>query len=197
MNDIDGSVDIGELPARDRILRTAHGLFYGEGIRATGIDRVIAASGVTKVTFYRHFPSKNDLIVAYLDMRHARWMAWFSEALARHGDRHPGALALVPAMGEWFRDEALGDYRGCAFLNGVGEMGPALPEVVEITRRHKQDMTDAIVGRLPASRQRRKLAAALALAVDGAIVQAQFADDPAPALKGLQLIVESLTGDTA
>jgi len=156
MNDIDGSVDIGELPARDRILRTAHDLFYGEGIRATGIDRVIAASGVTKVTFYRHFPSKNELIVAYLDMRHARWMAWFSEALARHGDRHPGALALVPAMGEWFRGEALGDYRGCAFLNGVGEMGPALPEVVQITRRHKQDMTDAIAGRLPGSRTTRR-----------------------------------------
>jgi len=50
------------LPARERILLTAHELFYRDGIRATGIDRVIAESGVTKVTFYRHFPSKNDLI---------------------------------------------------------------------------------------------------------------------------------------
>ena len=48
--------------ARDRILHTAHDLFYREGIRATGIDRIIATAGVTKVTFYRHFPSKNDLI---------------------------------------------------------------------------------------------------------------------------------------
>lgn len=197
MNDIDGSVDIGELPARDRILRTAHDLFYAEGIRATGIDRVIAASGITKVTFYRHFPSKNDLIVAYLGLRHLRWMAWFTEALARHGGARAGAPALVPTMGEWFGGQALGDYRGCAFLNGVGEMGPALPEVIEVTRRHKQDMTDAIAGLLPASRQRRKLAAALALAVDGAIVQAQFADEPGPVLKSLQLIVESLLADTA
>src|ERR1700761_9011750 len=88
--------------ARDRILLTAHDLFYGEGIRATGIDRVIAASGVTKVTFYRHFPSKNDLILAYLDLRHGRWMDWFNGALERHGGAakgaDSGAGALVPTM---------------------------------------------------------------------------------------------------
>ena len=65
----------GTPSARDRILRTAHDLFYRDGIRATGIDRVIAESGVAKLTFYRHFPSKNDLIRAYLDYRHQRWRA--------------------------------------------------------------------------------------------------------------------------
>lgn len=192
MNDTVGSVDIGELPARDRILRTAHDLFYAEGIRATGIDRVIAESGVTKVTFYRHFPSKNDLIVAYLALRHERWMSWFTEALTRHGGPSKGAQALTPTLAEWFDGAALGRFRGCAFLNGVGEMGPALPEVVEVTRGHKQDMTDAIAALLPSSRRRAKTAAALALAVDGAIVQAQFAPDPAPVLKGFQLIVDAV-----
>ena len=189
MDDTNGSVDIGELPARERILRTAHDLFYAEGIRATGIDRVIAASGVTKVTFYRHFPSKNDLILAYLDLRHGRWMDWFTGALARHGGAATGADALVPAMAEWFGGQALGEFRGCAFLNGVGEMGPSLPEVVAVTRRHKQDMTDAIAALLPASRQRRKIAAALSMAVDGAIEQAQYAEDPASVLKSLQRVV--------
>lgn len=196
MNDTDGSVDIGELPARDRILRTAHDLFYAEGIRATGIDRVIAASGVTKVTFYRHFPSKNDLILAYLDLRHARWMDWFVGSLERHGGAARGADALAPTMAEWFGGQALGEFRGCAFLNGVGEMGPALPEVIAVTRRHKEDMTEAIAALLPASRQRRKVAAALAVAVDGAIVQAQYAEDPAPVVKGLQLIAERLAVTT-
>jgi AcrR family transcriptional regulator len=194
MNDTTGSGGIGELPARERILRTAHDLFYAEGIRATGIDRVIAESGVTKVTFYRHFPSKNDLIVAYLDRRHGRWMDWFREALARHGGADQGAQALTPTLAEWFDGQALGAYRGCAFLNGVGEMGAALPEVVEITRRHKQDMTAEIAALLPASRRRSKLAAALAVAVDGAIVQAQYAPDAAPVLQGFQRIVEALTG---
>ncbi|OWQ44453.1 TetR family transcriptional regulator [Roseateles noduli] len=197
MDDTNGSVDMGELPARERILRTAHDLFYAEGIRATGVDRVIAASGVTKVTFYRHFPSKNDLILAYLELRHGRWMDWFNGALARHRGGAKGAGALVPTMAEWFGGQALGEFRGCAFLNGVGEMGPSLPEVVEVTRRHKQDMTDAIAGLLPASRQRRKIAAALSVAVDGAIVQAQYADDPAPVLKSLQVMVDLVADSVA
>src|SRR6218665_1219660 len=163
----------GDLPAKERILRKAHDLFYAEGLRSTGIDRVIAEAGGTKVTFYRHFPSKNDLILAYLNLRHEQWMQWFTEALARHGGESNGAKALPPVMKEWFSGEALGDFRGCAFLNGVSEMGPAMPAVIEVTRQHKQQMTDAIEAMLPRSRQRRRTAEALAIAVDGAIVQAQ------------------------
>src|ERR1700749_4178350 len=128
---------------RERILRAAHDLFYREGIRATGIDRVIAESGVAKLTFYRQFASKDDLVLAFLEFRHERWMAWFADALARHG----GTLAsIAPALAEWFRSE---DFRGCAFLNSVGELGPALPAVVETTRRHKQDMTAAVTRLMP------------------------------------------------
>ena len=72
------------LPARERILLAAHELFYRDGLRATGVDRVIAAAGVTKVTFYRHFPAKDELIRAFLAYRHERWMDWFQAALARH-----------------------------------------------------------------------------------------------------------------
>jgi AcrR family transcriptional regulator len=172
--------------ARDRILRTAHDLFYRDGVRATGIDRVIAESGVAKLTFYRHFPSKNDLIRAYLDDRHQRWMAWFADALARHGG---GPGAIVPAVGEWLREPG---YRGCAFINSVGELGGALPEVVEIARHHKVDMTTAIAAVLPASRRRAKLAQAVALAIDGAIVRAQFDTSPDVALDALRRIVKSL-----
>lgn len=177
------------LPARERILLTAHDLFYREGIRATGIDRVIAEAGVTKVTFYRHFPSKNGLILAFLEHRHRRWMDAFNDALRRHG---PGAGALVPALGEWF---ASPDFRGCAFINSVGELGASLPEVVAISRRHKDDMQTAIGGLLPASRQRTRLARAIALAVDGAIVRAQMDQAPEPALKTLGEIVQALTAN--
>ncbi len=136
--------------ARERILLTAHELFYRDGIRATGIDRVIAESGVAKLTFYRHFPSKNELVREFLEYRHQRWMDWFVNALQRHGG---DGKALVPALAEWFGDDG---YRGCAFINSVGELGDTLPEVMEITRRHKQDMADAIAQLLPASRQRKR-----------------------------------------
>lgn len=188
--------DLKDLPARERILLTAHELFYREGIRATGIDRVIAESGVTKVTFYRHFPSKNDLIQAYLAYRHVRWMAWFADALQRHGSERPGRGidALVPALGEWLRD---GGFRGCAFINSVGELGGVLPEVVDVARRHKSEMTAVIAGLLPPSRQRVRDAQAVALAVDGAIVHAQFGETPDAALKGLERLLHSLCPPSA
>lgn len=172
--------------ARERILHSAHDLFYQEGIRATGIDRIIAESGVAKLTFYRHFPSKNDLIVAYLEYRHTRWIGWFADALARHGG---GAGAILPAIKEWFRDPL---YRGCAFINTVGELGAALPEVVEITRRHKDEATRVLAGVLPASKQRLELAQAIAMAIDGAIVRAQFDSSPDAALTALDRIISSL-----
>lgn len=178
--------------ARDRILIAAHDLFYRDGIRATGVDRVIAESGVAKLTFYRHFPSKNDLVLAFLDHRHARWMAWFEDALARHGGTPE---ALVPALKEWLGSEG---FRGCAFINSVGELGAALPQVKEITRRHKRDMADAIAALLPpasglsaARRQRRLLAGDLATAVDGAIIRAQFDASPKAALASLERLCKA------
>lgn len=171
--------DVQDLPARERLLHTAHRLFYREGLRATGIDKVIAESGVTKVTFYRHFPSKNDLICAYLEMRHALWMAWFADALARHGRAHRGLAALPPALGEWFTRE---DFRGCAFINSVSELGDTVPEVNAIARRHKQDMADLLATTLlqPSATQAQD-AQALALLVEGAIVRVQLGE-PVPAV---------------
>jgi AcrR family transcriptional regulator len=191
MNESTG-ISSRDLPARERILRKAHDLFYAEGLRATGIDRVIAEAGVTKVTFYRHFPSKNDLILAYLNLRHEQWMKWFIDALERHGGASKGARALPPVMKEWFRGKALGDFRGCAFLNGVSEMGPAMPVVIEATRQHKQQMTDAIEAILPPSGKRKRAANALATAVDGAIVHAQYSADPAVAEQSLQFLADQL-----
>ena len=172
-----------DIPARERILLTAHNLFYREGIRATGIDHIIAESGVTKVTFYRHFPSKNNLILEYLEFRHKNWMAWFVDALQRHG----GSIhAIVPALQEWFGDA---HFRGCAFINSVSEFGSTLPEVVQITQRHKQEMTSAIENLLPASKHRQRNAQAIALAIDGAIIRAQIDQSPVVALSALERLL--------
>lgn len=182
-------------PARERILLTAHDLFYRDGIRATGIDKLIAESGVTKVTFYRHFPSKNDLIRAFLDYRHRLWMDWFKDALVRHGAKPGGGLSpLVPTLEEWFNNPV---FRGCAFINSVAELGGISPEVKEISSRHKLDMANVIAGLLPDSPQRLALANAAAMAVDGAIVKAQLDnqnENPATtALEGLALLLKFLT----
>ncbi len=163
---------------------TAHDLFYRDGIRATGIDRIIAEACVTKVTFYRHFHSKNELVLAFLEFRHGRWMDWFSAALQRHGG---DIAALIPALKEWFGSEG---FRGCAFINSVAEFGPSCPEVLGIARRHKEEMTERILSLLPSGLPTD--AKAVALAVDGAISRAQYGGSPDETLQSLERLLEGL-----
>jgi AcrR family transcriptional regulator len=182
-------MDIPAPSPRERILLAAHDLFYRDGLRATGIDRIIAESGVAKLTFYRCFPSKDELIRTFLDYRHERWMAWFVDALGRHGAAAGGGLApLVPALAEWFTDPL---FRGCAFINAVAELGAAQPDVTQIVQSHKKDMEQVIAGLLPAGPGQQVIAGAAALAVDGAIVRAQM-EGSESALAGLRLLLNAL-----
>lgn len=172
-------------PARERILRTAHTLFYREGIRSTGVDRIIAEAGVTKVTFYRHFPSKNDLILAFLDYRHRIWISWFQDALRKYGNN---LLAIAPVLQEWFANSA---FRGCAFINALGEMGSSMPEVAQRTMQHKAELREVIDGLLPENCDREGLAGAVAMAIDGAVVRAAWGE-PAEAIHGFKQLIEGM-----
>lgn len=182
-----------QLTPRARILTTAHDLFYRDGIRATGIDKVISESGVAKATFYRHFPSKNALVEAFLAYRHERWMTWFQEALQRHGSQAGGGLSpVLPTLREWFKNPV---FRGCAFINCVAELGGSQAQVIAISAQHKQDMTLVLAELLPAIPQRIAIAQAVALAVDGAIVRAQLEDvdsETSSALESLALVLAAL-----
>jgi AcrR family transcriptional regulator len=186
------------IPARDRILRTAQDLFYRQGIRATGVDRIIAEAGVTKVTFYRHFPSKDVLIQAYLERRHAAWMAWFREALSSSRAAQPEAerrrAPLVPVLDAaraWF---GLADFRGCAFANTVAEAGEAALPIASIAAQHKHEVRDAIAALLPPNvRARADIAWAATLALDGAAVNAQLGQASTDAaLDGLRILLDAL-----
>lgn len=168
------------LSPRDRILQAAQDLFYQHGVRATGVDRVIAEAGVTKVTFYRHFPSKDDLIQAFLQQRHEQWITWFKTQLAisrasqtsAKRKKHPLAPLLEVAR-EWF--EAPG-FRGCAFANTVAEVGHGMPSIIEIAQRHKREVQEAIEALLPKGAISSDIAWAATVALDGAIVNAQFGE---------------------
>lgn len=186
--------NISASSARDRILITAHDLFYCHGIRATGIDLIIANAEVTKTTFYRHFPSKHALIITFLHYRHDKWITWFSEAIVRNGNN---INAICPALAEWFDQPP---YRGCAFINTVTELAEELPEVVEISKSHKQDMNNVIEQALnntvdikDKDKNKSELAATIGLAVDGAIIQSQYDKASTAPLTFLQQIINSLT----
>jgi AcrR family transcriptional regulator len=108
--------------ARDRILGTAYDLFSRHGIRAVGVDRVVAEAGVAKTTLYRHFPSKDALVVAVLGLREERWSRdWLQREVEQRDDTARGRLlAIFEVFGEWFRRS---DYEGCLFCRTLLELG--------------------------------------------------------------------------
>ncbi|MDX7986052.1 TetR/AcrR family transcriptional regulator [Xenorhabdus sp. 12] len=160
--------------ARERILQVSHDLFYQEGIRATGIDRIIKEASVTKVTFYRHFPSKNDLIMAFLEYRHQRWINWFSTTLTTEMSVSGTLIKALPAaLEKWFISP---EFRGCAFINSAVEFSQALPAISLAVQSHKQEMTEILAGYLPAASEKWDLARQMTLLIDGAIVMAQYGE---------------------
>lgn len=108
-----------ELAPRERILTAATELFAQDGVGGTGVDALIASAGVAKATFYRHFPSKDDLVVAWLRDPRTRW---FDEVTAIAEKRASSPAEVIPSMfeavAEWLEGD---DYRGCPYLNTIFE----------------------------------------------------------------------------
>ena len=106
---------------RERVLATAYELFSHHGTRAVGVDRIIAESGVAKMTLYRNFGSKEELILAFLERRGELWTrAWLQAEVERRAATPGGRLlAIFDTFGEWF---ALEGFEGCSFINVMLEV---------------------------------------------------------------------------
>jgi AcrR family transcriptional regulator len=158
----------GEVSARERILSTATELFYREGIRAIGVDTIVARSGVSKTSLYRLFESKDALIAAFAAERDQSFWAWWDHIEQQHAD-DPAALldALLSGIAERIGRPA---YRGCPFLNLMTEFpDPNHPGRV-IARSNKEELRArlaTIVARLGAADPSR-VASQLALMINGA-----------------------------
>lgn len=106
--------------ARRRLLDAAGDLFYRQGINATGVDAVIEAADVARMTFYKQFGSKDALIAAYLEERDERWRDLLERTIAGAGDdRRARLLAIFDALEEWIATES---FRGCSFVNAAAEL---------------------------------------------------------------------------
>lgn len=110
----------------DRILATAYELFSRRGVRDVGINELIDRSGVAKSTFYRHFPSKDALVLAFLAVRDQVWTVDLivSEARRRGNTPEERLLAVFDVFGDWFQRD---DFEACTFINVLLEMGPEHP----------------------------------------------------------------------
>ena len=112
--------------ARERILATAYELFSHRGIRAVGVDEIIETAGVAKATLYRHFRSKDDLVLAFLQRREDVWThGWVErEARSRADDPRGQLLAIFDIFEDWFHSD---DFEASVFINVLFEMGPSHP----------------------------------------------------------------------
>ena len=129
--------------ARERILETAYDLFSRRGIRAVGVDEVIDRAAVAKATLYRHFPSKDDLVLAFLERRERRWTRDWVEAEARRRGETPEEqlLAIFDAFDEWFRRD---DFEGCSFVNVLLEVADREHPVGRASAEHLETIRSIV-----------------------------------------------------
>jgi len=120
--------------ARERLLATASQLFYAEGVSRVGVDRIVSEGDVTLATFYRHFPSKDDLVIAYLESVHDAIAA--QVAACTTGSQGPD---LVRGLGQQVVSElGLKGFRGCAFINASSEFEDPDSPVRGVIASHRQ-----------------------------------------------------------
>ncbi|MED5619831.1 TetR/AcrR family transcriptional regulator [Ideonella sp. BN130291] len=157
---------------RDRILDTASRLFYERGVRAVGVDLVVLEAAVAKTSLYRYFPTKDDLIVAFLEREDVDFWAQWDSVSAQFADDPAGELdAHMCWIGERL---ARSNYRGCPQINVAAEFAEHDHPAREVARRHMQALRSrlhVIAKRLRVPRP-QQLAAQLAVLVNGAFVSA-------------------------
>jgi AcrR family transcriptional regulator len=131
-------------PARQRILETAYDLFSRLGLRAVGVDRIIDEAGVARKTFYHHFPSKTDLILAFLDLRGQRWThEWLEAEIYRIGSTpRERLLAVFDALDEWFHQE---DFESCGVLATVFEVRDPADPVYQAATRQLEEVRQVLL----------------------------------------------------
>ncbi|MCM3337823.1 TetR/AcrR family transcriptional regulator [Paenibacillus sp. MER TA 81-3] len=163
--------------AKERILRAATDLFYREGVRAVGIDRIIEESGVAKASFYRNFATKDDLVVAYLEQFYHLFMKPFVEAEERYPEAPVEQLHyLVECLGA--RMEKPG-YRGCPFLNAAVEFPdishPSHEPVVMYHREMRHNLL--LIAERAGAREPETLSAQFMMLFNGALMSAYLERD--------------------
>jgi AcrR family transcriptional regulator len=164
-----------KVPMRERIVEAATALFYAQGLRAVSAEKIIAQVGITKVTFYRHFPTKTDLIVAYLERR----AKWERDAIARARQAAGDVPDVFRIMAQAIGGESCGPgFRGCPFINAAAEYADPEDPVRRVVDAHRgwfkqtiQDLLDEIS--IPDS---ARVADQLVMLRDGAMVSGYLSD---------------------
>jgi AcrR family transcriptional regulator len=180
-----------EAPARERIFAVAKDMFYRRGIRAVGVETICAEAGATKMSLYRTYPSKDELVAAYLRDRDGKYWGWWDRTVAAH----PGnARAQLVAVFESIASKAMRpDYRGCPFTNAAIEFPepdhPGRAVAAENKRELRARLRD--LAKQAGARDAAALADGLLLLAEGAYTISQTLGPSGPT-KHLVAAVEAL-----
>lgn len=163
--------------ARERLISTSYELFTRRGIGAVGVDEVVAAAGVAKATLYRHFPSKDDLVLAFLERRAEVWTGELIDRKPRERTTDPKEqlLAVFDGLDEWFHRRS--DYEACSFVKVLFEVG-AQGRVGKACIGHLDAIRDILRDRAEQAglRDAKDLAWSLNILLKGSIVGAAEGD---------------------
>jgi AcrR family transcriptional regulator len=170
---------------RARILEVASELFYQQGIKAVGVDAIISKADVARMSFYRHFTSKEGLVLAFIRGRDEEFRGWLAaqvERLARDLDDRP--LAVFDALAVRL---ATPGYRGCAFINTMVESADRNDLAYQAAAEHKARFEGYLAGLLSDAGLDPRHAADLLLLFDGAVVAAVREGSVEPARRARRL----------
>jgi AcrR family transcriptional regulator len=166
--------------ARERILEAVEDLFYREGIRAVGVDAVIAAAGVNKMSLYRNFASKDDLIAAYVEERDRWYWRWWDGIMAKH-PKDP-RRQLSDLFEELARRTGRPGYRGCPFVNVACEFSDPDHPGRKVVAANKREMRRRLreLSAAAGAKKPDEMADALCVVIEGAYASSQTFGAPTP-----------------
>lgn len=124
-------------PVRERILKAAFDLFYRQGYRATGVNQLISEADVAKASFYEHFPSKDDLLLAYAEEQARLEYRQLKAAVESWSDPEDRFFAAFHVLYAWLKAT---EYRGCPFQNLVAEVSDHVGPVRKVAERHRENL---------------------------------------------------------
>ena len=171
--------------SQTKVLDAAEELFYDRGIHAVGMDDIRTISGVSLKRLYQLFPSKEALVVGYLERRDRRWRGSLADFVAAGtGDR---VLLMFDWLHDWFAEPG---FRGCAFINSFGEMGTTSAAIMSIVRHHKDALRAYVISVCPDV----AVADQVLLLIDGAITIAAITRDPSAAHRAQAAAARLISG---
>lgn len=154
-------------------------LFNRSGIRAVGVDAIMSEAGVARGTFYRYFPSKDDLVLAFLERSDVEWLSWLTKAVTSSSDTpHDRMLAVFSVLPAWFTSPT---FRGLPFTNVAVELADSSQRAAELARTHSAQVHAFLAGLAERAgcADPHGVACQLQVLLNGAVVTAQLEPDVA------------------